>query len=95
MEFPLPFGRTMSPAEESIHRMDEKVGYKLYFYDRPGQITYRNLYSSVWMHSLYFKLTNICLYLHVDWGVLKIDNSESQRTHLDYGCWRWCKCHLC
>lgn len=25
MEFPLPFGRTMTPAEESIHRMDEKV----------------------------------------------------------------------
>lgn len=25
VEFPLPFGRTMSPAEEKIHRMDEKV----------------------------------------------------------------------
>lgn len=85
----------MSPAEESIHRMDEKVGYNFYFHDGPGQITYRNLYSGVWTHSLYFKLTNICLYLHVDRGVLKIDNSEPQRTHLDYGCWRWCKCHLC
>lgn len=95
MEFPLPFGRTMSPAEESIHRMDEKVGYLLYFYDRSGHITYRILYPSVWTHSLHFKLTNICLYMHVDWGFLKIDNSEPQGTHLDYGCWRWCKCHLC
>lgn len=29
VEFPLPFGRTMSPAEESIHRMDEKTGASL------------------------------------------------------------------
>jgi hypothetical protein len=25
IEFPEPFGRTMSAAEEEIHRMDEKV----------------------------------------------------------------------
>jgi len=29
VEFPLPFGRTMSPAEEKIHRMDEKTGASL------------------------------------------------------------------
>lgn len=29
VEFPLPFGRTMTPAEESIHRMDEKTGASL------------------------------------------------------------------
>jgi hypothetical protein len=28
VEFPLPFGRTMSPAENLIHRMDEKVTSK-------------------------------------------------------------------
>lgn len=58
MEFPLPFGRTMSPAEESIHRMDEKVGFKLYFYGREGQIKSRNLYPSVRTHSP-LKLTDI------------------------------------
>ncbi|CAK9873701.1 unnamed protein product [Sphagnum jensenii] len=29
VEFPLPFGRTMSPAENLIHRMDEKTGASL------------------------------------------------------------------
>jgi ATP citrate (pro-S)-lyase len=29
IEFPLPFGRTMTPAEERIHRMDEKTGASL------------------------------------------------------------------
>jgi len=29
VEFPLPFGRTMSAAEEKIHRMDEKTGASL------------------------------------------------------------------
>lgn len=29
IEFPLPFGRTMSPAEERIHSMDEKTGASL------------------------------------------------------------------
>eukprot|EP00271_Cylindrocystis_brebissonii_P019312 TRINITY_DN5833_c0_g1_i1.p1 TRINITY_DN5833_c0_g1~~TRINITY_DN5833_c0_g1_i1.p1 ORF type:complete len:423 (+),score=102.43 TRINITY_DN5833_c0_g1_i1:248-1516(+) len=29
VEFPQPFGRTMSPAEEHIHRMDEKTGASL------------------------------------------------------------------
>lgn len=29
VEFPLPFGRTMSAAEEKIHRMDEKVSRAL------------------------------------------------------------------
>lgn len=28
IEFPLPFGRTMTPAEERIHGMDEKVLYQ-------------------------------------------------------------------
>ncbi|BBN12576.1 ATP citrate (pro-S)-lyase [Marchantia polymorpha subsp. ruderalis] len=29
VEFPLPFGRTMSPAEEKIHKLDEKTGASL------------------------------------------------------------------
>ncbi|CAM6094803.1 unnamed protein product [Calypogeia fissa] len=29
IEFPLPFGRTMSPAEEKIHSLDEKTGASL------------------------------------------------------------------
>ncbi|KAL2652981.1 hypothetical protein R1flu_021109 [Riccia fluitans] len=29
VEFPLPFGRTMSPAEEKIHQLDEKTGASL------------------------------------------------------------------
>ncbi|KAJ7568788.1 hypothetical protein O6H91_01G048300 [Diphasiastrum complanatum] len=29
IEFPLPFGRVLSPAEETIHRMDEKTGASL------------------------------------------------------------------
>jgi ATP citrate (pro-S)-lyase len=29
VEFPQPFGRTMSPAEELIHSMDEKTGASL------------------------------------------------------------------
>ncbi|CAI5513280.1 unnamed protein product [Closterium sp. Naga37s-1] len=29
VEFPLPFGRTMSPSEERIHEMDEKTGASL------------------------------------------------------------------
>lgn len=31
VEFPLPFGRTMSPAEEHIHSMDEKVFFLISF----------------------------------------------------------------
>lgn len=29
IEFPLPFGRTMSPAENAVHEMDEKTGASL------------------------------------------------------------------
>ncbi|EFJ27687.1 hypothetical protein SELMODRAFT_147613 [Selaginella moellendorffii] len=29
VEFPVPFGRVMTPAEESIHKMDEKTGASL------------------------------------------------------------------
>ena len=38
---------------------------------------------------------SMCFLYLADKCIIEVYYFEPKRTHLDYGCWRWCKCYIC
>lgn len=83
IEFPLPFGRVMSPTESFVHALDEKV------------VIFESVQYFFLLIIFEICINHYTLVIIPDERLSEVHSLEPQRTHMDYGGRWWCQCHLC
>jgi len=52
-------------------------------------------YQAVPLMWLNVKAKSMWFLYFADNCIIEVHYFEPKRTHLDNGCWRWCKCYIC